>query len=137
MTQEITREMTFTYMGETVTFSPSMRVVSALNRCCKENMTTLVDLANSVAQKRPDIFTLAYALQALLAASGRTVSESECYRWASSGAYNSPQEMASFLAALLNTIFPEVDAGKKPVGQPRTNARKTTGKKKKGPASST
>lgn len=127
MSHQITRELTFSFKGERVTFAPDMKFLRRLHGVCVDGRTTLVEMANSIANRKPDIFTLAYVAHAMLAAGGKNVPEGECYEWVATGGAGNASEMAEFFAAVLNTVFPSVDMGKKPEGQPQP--KKTRAKK--------
>lgn len=132
MSHQVTREMTFSFKGEKVTFTPDMKFLRRLHGVCVDGRTTLVEMANSIANRKPDIFTLAYVAHTMLDAGGHKVPEGECYEWVATGGAGNANEMAEFFAAVLNTVFPSVDMGKKPEGQPQPT--KTGTKRKKAPA---
>lgn len=131
MSEQVTRELSFSFKGEEFTFCPDMKLLRRLHDVCVDGRTTLVDMANSIANRKPDLFTLAYVAKMLLSAGGRNVPEAECYAWISTGGEGNTEEMASFLAAVLNTVFPSVDAGKKPEGQPQPQKKAATKRTKK------
>lgn len=135
MSHQVTREISFDFKGKSYTFAPDMKLLRRLHGVCIDGRTTLVELATSIANRKPDIFTLSYILQQLLQASdGSKFTEDECYAWVSTGGEGKATEIATFFAAVLNTVFPEVDLGKKPEGQDRPSPNPkalSTGKKTK------
>jgi hypothetical protein len=111
---QVSHTLSFTYKGNEVEFVPDMLLLRRVRDICMDGRTTLVDLAASISNRKPDMFTMAYALKQMLKKAGIEEEEAECYRWVSSGGGDSPDEITSFMTALLYVIFPNVDVGKKP-----------------------
>lgn len=110
----IYKELTFTYLGKRCTFTPSMALVGRIRSQVRAAGTSFVELARGVQGGDPDHFTMAYVLQEMLASAGEAVAEDACFAFLQSGGNGKGAELQSVYLAFLNTVFPEVDHGKKP-----------------------
>ena len=113
------RELTFTYAGKKYTFTPSMALVGRIRQIAMDSRTSFVRLAQSVAGMDPDNYSFALIMSEFSAASGSRIPEDECFAFLQSGG----DGVQTFYTAFLNTVFPEVDLGKKPAAPEEQEAK--------------
>lgn len=120
----VARTQSFTFRGQRVEFEGNMKLLRKLRDVCLIEKTTLTGVATSIASGQPDPIALSSLATVMLQTGGHAATEDDCYSWVATGGGGNADELAEFMAALLGVIFPDVDPGKKPEGQPQPPAVK-------------
>lgn len=114
------RELSFTFKGETVTFTPDLALLTRI-----EDMgINTTRMATACINGGVQIPKLAIAMSAVMGTAGKPTSAEDCYAFLAGG--GEVVEIQSFQRAFTQAVLPSVDFGKKP----EAPAKKTTSKKR-------
>jgi hypothetical protein len=107
---QVFRELTFTHRGELISFTPSMKMLRDMASFCYDPINLILKMGNETLTT----LELASAIFVVLKHCGKKYTEEDCYAYVVNHFEGREEELSSFSNALIKSISPDLDLGKKP-----------------------